>query len=277
MREAIDEAFNDVRQRELTTLDLSDIALTDMGAALAAATLSTVPTITRVNLSYNKFGPRGMEVLIPASPKGLTGLILADNKLGAEGVAAIQGLGDLRELDLRNCGIVGAEGARALVRVLAGCPLLETLRLDKNKLGPDGAAILAEALPSLSHLRQLNLAVNELGEGISALASVIHCCPELTEFNVAANGIDDVGAKSLIDATRLLKPGTINARHNPITVDLYRNSLAMDTAEELEEVVPCWVKKVCTGACNSRLATVYGRRLTNTPPDIEDSPVGWAL
>ena len=58
---------------------------------------------------------------------------------------------------------IGADGAKALTESLQHCNNLQTLYLDRNGIGDDGAKALAEGLRQCNNLQTLHLNENDIG------------------------------------------------------------------------------------------------------------------
>jgi uncharacterized protein (TIGR02996 family) len=120
---------------------------------------------------------------------GLASLILAENHIGSEGLAALAGsryLGTLLSLDL-GANHLGNAGA-AVLAGSARWPRLERLNLSKNRITDAGVLTLA-ASPHLSSLATLNLRYNPIGNaGGRALAGSPHL-GRLTKLHLRRTGL----------------------------------------------------------------------------------------
>lgn len=173
--------------RHLRVLDLVNTALGDEGVhALVDALCSDNRTLQGLYLSGNALGSSAaasLARLLREAPQ-IRGLYLSVNRLGDEGVAELaEGLAvnsTLRALDLASNGI-GPSGARALFAAARHHPALQSLSLgyalstkvlgaQANRLGDDGARLVAELLAANTGLRQLDLVRN--GITPSGLAEV---------------------------------------------------------------------------------------------------------
>jgi NLR family CARD domain-containing protein 3 len=95
----------------------------------------------------------------------------------------------LRELDLSHNDL-GDVGMQYLPNLLAN-PALLSLCLDANRIGPPGAALIANAVLATSErasLRTLRLADNPLGDGIVHFAAVIQNSSSLEQLDLRRCG-----------------------------------------------------------------------------------------
>jgi len=246
---------------ELDALDVSRNTLGEAGAEALAAVLPRV-RVTTIGVSDCGLGGEGLSRLVQAgggrlasveaarnglgvdgarrfadTPEaaGIRHLDLAGNDLGVAGVEALGGsrhLKNVRELSLGD-NRLGDGDAETLVRALDAMPLVQTLGLAANGLGPRAMKALS-ASPLAARLGRLDLAHNALGDpGAEALAQgrnwhVLH------ELDLERNEIS-LGAA----ATVLASPGMtllyrVNLAHNAIggLVDLH--SLSRRTVGLLE-------------------------------------------
>eukprot|EP00899_Mesostigma_viride_P016459 jgi/Mesvir1/24814/Mv24153-RA.1 len=197
------------------------------GGLLAA---TTPPPLQVVDLSGNRIGPSGAEVLGVALGrlKGLKELHLNDNILGDTGLANLaKGLWHSKSLAGRSLRMLGLKnnricdkGVSSLVKALLGykaatdhVPQLRTLGLARNKIGHQGAALMAALCVHGSRLEDVDFEGNSLGdEGARAFAKMYQgdvlrfkednkkidlTNPRLSRLNLADNRISGPGAVSL--------------------------------------------------------------------------------
>ncbi|XP_058624174.1 NACHT, LRR and PYD domains-containing protein 3-like isoform X3 [Onychostoma macrolepis] len=219
---------------KLEKLCLSDCGVTDEGcAALASALRSNPSHLRHLDLSENKLGESVnilSDVLQDPDCK-LEKLCLSDCGVTDEGCAALASAlrsnpSHLRHLDL-SVNELG-ESVNLLSDVLQDpdCKL-ETLWLDYCGVTDEGCAALASALRSNpSHLRHLDLSVNELGESVNLLSDVLQdpdC--KLETLCLSDCGVTDEGCAALASALRS-NPSHLRE------LDLSRNKLG-DSAVKL--------------------------------------------
>jgi len=95
----------------------------------------------------------------------------------------------------------GTEEVQKLVHALRDNSKLETLKLRFNKIGPEGAAIVADMLKTNSRLKDLDLSSNIIGsKGAVSLAEALRPGTSLQCINVAANAIGDEATAKLKEA-----------------------------------------------------------------------------
>ncbi|KAK9961840.1 hypothetical protein ABG768_007240 [Culter alburnus] len=196
--------------KESRSIQLKDCGVTDEDfAALASALRSNPSHLRELNLSGNKIG----------HSVNLLSDVLQDPHC------------KLEKLWLRNCGVTD-EGCAALASALRSNPShLRELSLSLNKIGKsvnllsdvlqdphckleklwlrdcdltEGCAALASALRSNpSHLRQLSLSGNKMGNSVSLLSDVLqdsHCKLEILRLRCC--GVTDEGCAALTSALR---------------------------------------------------------------------------
>eukprot|EP00753_Platysulcus_tardus_P000846 PLAT10746.8.p1 GENE.PLAT10746.8~~PLAT10746.8.p1 ORF type:complete len:392 (-),score=176.22 PLAT10746.8:24-1169(-) len=142
------------KRPELALLELMDNRLTDVSCALLGEALAFggCTTLHTLQLDLNE-------------------------GIGAVGVVALcAGLrsnSTLRKLSLTYCAVEGAEGGTAIGEMLAapGCAVKELL-LQGNRLGGAGLMPIATALKRNGTLTALNLADNQVGEDLDAIAKL---------------------------------------------------------------------------------------------------------
>ncbi|KAM9467665.1 protein NLRC3-like isoform 4-T4 [Clarias gariepinus] len=169
---------------KLETLRLYDCGVSDEGcAALTSALRSNPSHLRELNLSENKVGDSGVKCLCAVLENPhckLEILWLWDCGVSDEGCAALTSAlrsnpSHLRELNLSNNNKVGDSGVKCLCAVLENphCKL-ETLRMWWCGVSDEGCAALTLALRSNpSHLRELDLSLNKIGDPGKKLLSAL--------------------------------------------------------------------------------------------------------
>ena len=108
----------------------------------------------------------------------------------------------LRTLDLSR-NKIGPEGASALGEALKVNAVLTELRLNWNNIGAEGAIAIAEALKVNAVLTNLDLFNNSIGaEGAIAIAEALKVNAVLTKLDIRINRMGDAGEKAVRDAVK---------------------------------------------------------------------------
>jgi hypothetical protein len=109
----------------------------------------------------------------------------------------------LRTLDLSQ-NKIGPEGALALGEALKVNAVLTKLVLDRNDIGVDGAKAIAEVLKVNAVLTTLDLYNNNIGpEGAIAIAEALKVNAVVTKLFLNGNNIEDDGAKAIAEALKV--------------------------------------------------------------------------
>ncbi|XP_051717755.1 NACHT, LRR and PYD domains-containing protein 3-like [Ctenopharyngodon idella] len=167
--------------KESRSVHLSDCNITDEGcAALTSALRSNPSHLRELNLSRNKIG----------KSVNLLSDVLQDPHC------------KLEKLWLRKCGITD-EGCAALTSALRSNPShLRDLNLSRNKLGNSGVTLLSAVLED-SHCKLEILWLSDCGvtdEGCAALTSALRSNPShLRDLNLSRNKLGQSGKKMLSD------------------------------------------------------------------------------
>ncbi|XP_051719283.1 protein NLRC5-like [Ctenopharyngodon idella] len=196
---------------KLERLWLSDCGVTDEGcAALASALRSNPSHLRELSLSVNKIGNSVsllFDVLQDPHCK-LETLWLRDCGVTDEGCAALTSAlrsnpSHLRELNLSLNKIGNSVSLLSDVLQDPHCKL-EKLWLRDCGVTDEGCAALASALRSNpSHLRELSLSLNKIGNSVSLLSDVLqdpHC--KLDKLGLRDCGVTDEGCAALTSALR---------------------------------------------------------------------------
>ncbi|XP_048051941.1 NACHT, LRR and PYD domains-containing protein 12-like isoform X4 [Megalobrama amblycephala] len=219
--------------------ELFDCNITAEGCAALASALRSNSHLRELNLSLNKIGDGGLMLLsdeLKDPHCKLEKLTLRDCNITAEGCAALTSAlrsnSHLRELDLSG-NKIGDKGLTLLSDGLKDpqCKL-EKLTLFECNIIDEGVAALTSALRSNSHLRELVLTGNKIGdeglmllsdglkdphckleklrldncnitaEGCAALTSALRSNSHLRELDLYENKIGDKGLKLLSDGLK---------------------------------------------------------------------------
>jgi len=169
-----------------------------------------VPELVALDLGANDLDD--LETLLSIAFVRLSRLDLGSNPLGSTGARSLAGsprLAALRDLRLANVGLSDG-GARALA---AGhFPMLHSLDMAGNDMGPGGAASLLGA-PWVGSLRHLDLSENQIDD---AVAAAIANGPPLVTLQLRGNQIGDEGAIALAASAGLASLQLLDLTDNPI-------------------------------------------------------------
>ncbi|XP_077100301.1 NACHT, LRR and PYD domains-containing protein 12-like [Siphateles boraxobius] len=212
---------------KLEKLWLRDCGVTDEGcAALTSALRSNPSHLRQLDLTRNKLGDSVnlLSALLEDPHCKLEILKLIDCGVTDEGCAALASAlrsnpSHLRQLNM-SWNVLGNSGVKLLSGVLEDphCRL-EILTLSDCGVTDEGCSALASALRSNpSHLRQLDLTVNDLGNSVNLLSAVLEdprCHLEILKLNYC--GVTDEGCAALASALRS-NPRQLNLSGNKLGV-----------------------------------------------------------
>lgn len=172
---SVEACIHKLKKISTLTLKLTVEGLTKENVKVIVDALKNNKSIKYIDLdlSGNKFGDGGAQVLANVEFPTLTKLSLRDTDICDTGIQYL------------------ANG---------NLPNLNTLDLQYNEIGDDGAQYLVEgSLPSLTNL---NLSFNNIkDDGAQALANGNF--PNLTKLNLIMNRISDIGVQSFANGTLL--------------------------------------------------------------------------
>ena len=183
----------------------------DDGAARIAQLIADKdgPHLKTLYLAGNNFGPDGITALADAlaDDTDAEGLWLKRNPLGPDGGAALGGMlarnRRLRTLDLVNTGLFDS-GVEALMLGLSENSSLRTLYLDANGLTARAACAIAGYFDVLKRhgrtgLTGLFLGLNRMGdEGAAILADALTGYLPLMRFDIGANRVERSGLNAVL-------------------------------------------------------------------------------
>ncbi|XP_048031174.1 ribonuclease inhibitor-like [Megalobrama amblycephala] len=195
-----------------TDLSLSDCGVTEKDCAALTSVLTSNPSQLReLNLNNKKLHDSGVKLLsvVLEDPDcKLEKLWLMNCGVTDEGCAALASAlrsnpSHLRELDLTGNKLGDSVHLLSAVLEDPHCKL-EILKLGGCGVTDEGSAALASALRSNpSHLRELNLTGNKLGDSVHLLSAVLedpHCKLEILWLSCC--GVTDEGFAALASALR---------------------------------------------------------------------------
>jgi hypothetical protein len=149
-----------LQQLDLRTCELDDQGISVLANALAIRNAS----ILELNLTDNAITSVGVRALVDdnvGAMNTLSKLCLMENPIKSEGAIILanalgsNAMPNLKRLDLGCCGI-DADGFVALVSALEQNTSLQILDLQRNLFGERGFMALAESLPNIKGLQQIN-------------------------------------------------------------------------------------------------------------------------
>ncbi|CAM4548532.1 unnamed protein product [Leuciscus chuanchicus] len=195
----------------LRHLHLSGNEVGDSGVKLISAVLANPHCKLEIlwvsNCGVTDEGCAALASALRSNPSHLRELLLSTNKLGDSGVKQFSAVlanphFKLEILGLWDCGVTD-EGCAALASALRSNPShLRILKLHDNKLGDSGVKLLSAVLAN-PHCKLEKLWLSYCGvtdEGCAALASALRSNPShLRELNLYKNKLGDSGVKLLKD------------------------------------------------------------------------------
>ncbi|XP_072893128.1 NACHT, LRR and PYD domains-containing protein 3-like [Hemitrygon akajei] len=162
---------------KIQKLWLNNVGLTDSGAEDLASALSTIPSLTELNLSENELGNSGVK---------LVSAVLRNTEC------------KIQTVRLFSVGLTDS-GAEDLVSALITTRSLTDLDLSVNKLGDSGVKLVSEALKNPEcKIQKLWLSgVRLTDSGVEDLVSAIITNGLLTRLNLGSNWLTDRSVPAL--------------------------------------------------------------------------------
>eukprot|EP00286_Rhodomonas_abbreviata_P000810 CAMPEP_0181288696 /NCGR_PEP_ID=MMETSP1101-20121128/476_1 /TAXON_ID=46948 /ORGANISM="Rhodomonas abbreviata, Strain Caron Lab Isolate" /LENGTH=575 /DNA_ID=CAMNT_0023392847 /DNA_START=23 /DNA_END=1750 /DNA_ORIENTATION=- len=225
--------------RSLTDLRLSQCDMEDGGAAIFATALSRFSGLEAVDFGHNHMGSLGVAHMARGLWKSvyLKRLVLRDTDCGIGGCCvgttvlaeAMRSCWRLTDLDLgENCFTL--DQLSILAKSLMLSPSLRQLHLDGCDLGPAGAQLIADILPSLPLLSLLHLSRNDLQEeGLATLLPTLAKCERLRTLHLGGNALTAEGGRMVAELI-----GSLPALEN---VYLEDNEIGLVGALHLAEAI----------------------------------------
>ena len=180
----------------LKQLLLKRCGLTVKSAQDLAAVVNGLPELTELSPEQNQLNPSD------------------DSTFTASVIPALQNCKDMEKISLKGVGLSCYNDPKimsTLGEMLASLPKLIELDLSGRRLSDSGFLHLAPALQQCSRLKCLMLMDSKLSSSrsMALLVSVLFCLPQLEEFAIGGNDIDDSHVNQLVmglmDCSRLSK------------------------------------------------------------------------
>ncbi|XP_059817397.1 NACHT, LRR and PYD domains-containing protein 12-like isoform X1 [Hypanus sabinus] len=219
---------------KIQKLWLNNVGLTDSGAEYLVSALSTKPSLTELDLNYDKMGYSGVKLVFLAlgnpvcktqklwpnnvgltdsgaedfvsslsTNRSLTELYLSLDELGDSRVKLVSAAlrnpeCKIEKLWMRNVGLTDS-GAEDLTSALSTNPSLTELDLSNNKLRDSGVKLVSAALrnPECKIQKLLLWRVGLTDSGAEDLISVLSTKPSLTWLDLRENSLTDRSVPAL--------------------------------------------------------------------------------
>uniref|UniRef100_A0A673H9M4 NACHT LRR and PYD domain-containing protein n=1 Tax=Sinocyclocheilus rhinocerous TaxID=307959 RepID=A0A673H9M4_9TELE len=224
--------------KESKLVQLMDCGVTDEGCGALASALKSNPSHMRnMNLSLNKLGASGVKLLSDGLKDPHCKLEKLRRKVFLKSLNVRINTNNLRVLQL------GRKGGRSVLfwarlRMQTQKSVIVLHRLGKCGVTDEGCAALASALRSdPSHLRELDLSLNKLGDsGLNLLSDGLkdpHC--KLETLRLSDCGVTDEGCAALASA---LRSNPSHLRELDLSMNKFRAS-GLNLLSDLLKTTPC--------------------------------------
>jgi Ran GTPase-activating protein (RanGAP) involved in mRNA processing and transport len=207
--------INCTRELGLITLDLNRCALNDTDAvSLLHAFSSKRNNLLELGMSHNRIGDVGasaVKCFLLSSHSSLRRLELVWNKIGPRGAeeiaAAVQHCRSIHHLDLSH-NTIGDIGAQKIAASLATNSSLEELILKQNKIGSKACFVFSTVLGDHSNMMTLDLSSNPLGNAgarslFRSILRGINCFVALRDCDLSIRADDFNYANPSVDSPYL--------------------------------------------------------------------------
>lgn len=267
----------------LTSVDFADIIAgrPEDEALQVLATLcdalSDIKTLTRIDLSDNALGEKGVRACfgLLLGQEHLTHVFFCNNGISAAAAGVIadevllfRGQDTPTKLETFHFynNMSGDGGAKALAKLLPLSPALRDLRFSATRAQREGSLAFAKALGSLRHLEKLDLSDNTFkAEGGAAIAAALRQQPNLVELNLRDASIEDDGVVAIADA--------LSTTRGLVALDVSGNDLTATGARALAKALPklaaLQVLQVEENEVGSKGAKVLAKAIKKSVPALE--------
>ncbi|CAI5725563.1 unnamed protein product [Peronospora effusa] len=176
--------------------------------------LSAIKTLTRIDLSDNALGEKGVRACfgLLQNQEQLRHIYFCNNGISAAAAGVIadevllfRGLDTPTKLETFHFynNMSGDGGAIELAKLLPLSPGLKDLRFSATRAQREGSLAFATALASLKKLEKLDLSDNTFkAQGAKAIAAAVAGMPNLVEINFRDAALEDDGVMAIADALR---------------------------------------------------------------------------
>ena len=206
------EALSDClrRSKSLFDVDLSRNRLTGRGAKVLAKALQEAgrrSEVRRLNLEGNHIDDDGIQAICLATPRTkISVLRLGKNRIGLAGIHSVahmlrqeSAFCPLVSLCLRS-NKLGNEGAMVLADALEDNTTLQFLYLSRTEMNNAGAERLALALTRNQHLRTLDLRRNLVSDkAAQAFVAALQCNDYFTKLKIRHTAVSDAVKRELLE------------------------------------------------------------------------------
>ncbi|KAE9194520.1 hypothetical protein PF004_g20702 [Phytophthora fragariae] len=271
---------------QLTSVDFADMIAgrPEDEALQVLATLcdalSSIKTLTRIDLSDNALGEKGVRACfgLLQNQEQLQHMYFCNNGISAAAAGVIaqevllfRGQDTPTKLETFHFynNMSGDGGAIALAKLLPLSPALKDLRFSATRAQREGSLAFATAVASLKKLEKLDLSDNTFkAPGAKAIAAAVKNMPNLVEFNLRDAAIEDDGMVAIADA---LREG--GAAAGLATLDVSGNDLTVESMPALGQVLrvsaSLRVLQVEENEIGSKGATAIAKALKVGSPALE--------
>lgn len=235
---------------KLTSVDFADMIAgrPEEEALQVLATLcdalSAIKTLTRIDLSDNALGEKGVRACfgLLQNQAQLQHIFFCNNGISAAAADVIahevllfRGLDTPTKLETFHFynNMSGDGGAIALAKILPLSPALKDLRFSATRAQRDGSLTFAKALASLRKLEKLDLSDNTFkASGGEAIAAAVKNMPNLREINLRDAAIEDDGLVAMVEA--IIEAG---AAKGLAELDVSGNDLTAESMQSLDQLL----------------------------------------
>ncbi|KAI8897967.1 hypothetical protein BC833DRAFT_591749 [Globomyces pollinis-pini] len=238
----------------ISKLDLHDNQISELGAstlvqallppkylkkpsyelAVGEVDLQIVSNLNYLDLSYNKLGSSGAEVVADlVRYTNISTLNLTHNNIRSRGLSAISqaltwGSG-LKQLFLNSNGICQF-GIKSISQTLLNNPCLQELHLSYNNIRNEGIRMISEALTRNNQLKTIALKSNYLDDqGMMYITKMLAVNDTITHMDLSLNAITDDGATILLTS--------FESNETLLSLNVNENAISLKIQSQLDQML----------------------------------------